>query len=70
MSNKICFLHYGIGWRDGITTVVKTLATELQRQNPSLKFYFLGGEIKEKILENASYQTIPQLIPRRNELTK
>lgn len=70
MVKKICFLHYGIGWRDGITTVVKTLATELQKQNPSLKFYFLGGEIKEKILENASYQVIHQLLPRRNKLTK
>ncbi|MBL7155394.1 MAG: glycosyltransferase family 4 protein [Candidatus Portnoybacteria bacterium] len=70
MVKKICFLHYGIGWSDGVTTVVKTLADELQKQNPSLKFYFLGGEIKEKILENASYRVIPQLLPQGKKLTK
>jgi len=70
MVKKICFLHYGIGWRDGVNTVVKTLSDELQKQNPSLKFYFLGGEIKEKILENASYRIVPQLLVKRAKLTK
>lgn len=70
MSKKICFLHYGIGWRDGINTVIKTLADELQKQKPSLKIYFLGGQLKEKILENASYQVIPQLLPQGKKLTK
>lgn len=70
MAKKICFLHYGIGWRDGITTVIKTLTTEIQKQRPSLKFYFLGGEIKEKILKNASYRVISQLLPQKRKLTK
>jgi len=69
MSKKICFVHYGIGWRDGINTVIKTLSVELQKQNPSLKICFLGGEIKEKILKNASYKVIPELLPK-HELNK
>lgn len=70
MSKKICFLHYGIGWRDGVNTVIKTLADELQKQKPSLKFYFLGGKIEEKILENAFYKTVPQLLAKKVKLTK
>jgi len=70
MPKKICFLHYGIGWRDGINTVIKTLATELQKQNPSLGFYFLGGQIKEEILAKSSYKVIPQLLPKRKKITK
>jgi len=70
MAKKICFLHYGIGWRDGVNTVIKTLADELQKQKPSLKFYFLGGKIREKILENASYKTVPQLLAKKVKLTK
>jgi len=70
MVKKICFLHYGIGWRDGVNTVIKTLADELQKQKPSLKFYFLGGKIREKTLENASYKTIPQLLAKKVKLTK
>jgi glycosyltransferase involved in cell wall biosynthesis len=67
---KICFLHYGIGWRDGINTVIETLAKEIQRKNPYLKLYFIGGEVKKQFLKKASYQIIPELLPKRTRLLK
>jgi hypothetical protein len=66
----ICFIHYGIGWRDGINTVIKSLAIRIQKQRPDLGLCFLGGQMKEKILENAFYQEIPELLPKENDLTK
>ena len=66
----ICFVHYGIGWKDGINTVIKTLAGNIKKQEPSVRLCFLGGEIKREILDSASYKTIPQLLPRRIKPTK
>jgi len=66
----ICFIHYGIGWRDGINTVVKSLAMQIQKQRPDLGLCFLGGHIREEIVENASYQEIPELLPQDNGFTK
>jgi hypothetical protein len=67
---KICFIHYGIGWRDGVNTVLRTLAKEISKKYPSIKIGFLGGEIKEKIIENASYKTTPELLPKKKKLSK
>jgi len=74
MSDKelktICFIHYGIGWKDGINTVMKSLAVQLQKQRPNLRICFLGGQIKEKILENASYRKISELLPEKRKPAK
>jgi len=62
-EKTICFIHYGIGWRDGVNTVVKTLVDGIQKQNLRLNFCFIGGEIKERFLDNADYIEIPELLP-------
>jgi len=67
---KICFVHYGIGWRDGINTVIESLAKEIQRKNPKVKIYFIGGEIKKPFLKKATYRVIPELLPKRTKLSK
>jgi len=69
-QEKICFIHYGIGWRDGINTVVKSLADQIQKQKPNLGLCFLAGQVKEHIIEKASYQEIPELLPKNNNQTK
>ncbi len=70
MVQDICFIHYGIGWKDGINMVLWTLVNELVRQRPDLKLGFLGGEIKEEILKKAVYQTIPELLPGKRPQNK
>jgi len=70
ISATICFVHYGIGWKDGINTVLKTLTKEISKKYPSIKIEFLGGQIKERFLKNASYKTIPELLPNKKKLTK
>ena len=69
MSEKkktICFIHYGIGWKDGVNAVLTGLAKEIKEQNPDLRICFLGGEIERRILKgNTLYKTVPELIPRR-----
>jgi len=47
--DTICFIHYGIGWRDGINTVVKNLVMQIQKQRPDLGLCFF----KEETLERA-----------------
>ena len=68
-QKTICFIHYGIGWKDGINTVIKTLANQIKKQKPLLNICFIGGKIKEPILEDAFYKIIPELLPG-NKLTK
>ncbi|MCD5396330.1 MAG: hypothetical protein LR000_01530 [Candidatus Pacebacteria bacterium] len=68
--SKICFIHYGIGWRDGVNTVLRTLAKEISKKYPSIKIGFFGGEIKEKFIKNAFYRAIPELLPKKQKLTK
>ena len=67
---KICFCHYGIGWRDGVNVVLRNLTGGLKKRCPSLDIFLLGGEIKEKILEEAHYKTIPELLPTKKKITK
>ncbi len=69
-KKTICFIHYGIGWRDGINTVIKSLADQIQKQEPNLGLHFLGGRVKEHIIEGASYQEIPELLPQDNNQIK
>ncbi|MBU4082654.1 glycosyltransferase family 4 protein [Patescibacteria group bacterium] len=71
-NNKktICFVHYGIGWRDGVNTVIKTLVDGIQEENPRLGFRFIGGEVKERFLEGADYIEIPELLPVEDDLNK
>lgn len=69
-EKTICFIHYGIGWRDGVNTVVKTLVDGIQKQNLRLNFCFIGGKIKERFLDNADYKEIPELLPRDGDLSK
>ena len=69
-QKSICFIHYGIGWRDGINTVIQTLSSQIQKQSLSLELCFLGGEIKKRILKNACYKTIPELLPKKNKFNK
>ena len=67
---KICFCHYGIGWRDGVNVVLRNLTRGLKKRCPSLDIFLLGGEIKEKILKEAHYKTIPELLPTKKKITK
>lgn len=69
-SKKICFCHYGIGWRDGVNAVLRNLTRELKKRYPSLAIFFLAGEIKEKILKRATYKKISELLPKRKKMTK
>ena len=73
-KKTICFVHYGIGWRDGVNTVIKTLVDGIQRQNLHLNFCFIGGKIKEKFLDDADYKEIPELLPveedNKNDIEK
>ncbi len=69
-SRTICFVHYGIGWKDGVNMAFKTLAQEIKKKEPSLNFCFLGGVIKERFLKPALYKVIPELLPKRTKLTK
>ncbi|MEA2113560.1 MAG: hypothetical protein U9P63_02795 [Patescibacteria group bacterium] len=62
-KKTICFVHYGIGWRDGVNTVIETLVNGIQKQNSRLDFCFIGGKIKERFLENADYKEIPEILP-------
>jgi len=64
LKKKICFIHYGIGWRDGVNTVIKNLSFELVK-NPFLDIYFIGGEVK-KFLKKAHYKKLDFLIPFKN----
>lgn len=70
MAQDICFIHYGIGWKDGVNMVVRTLVNQLAKQRPDLKIGFLGGEIKEQILDKAVYQTMPELLPKKRPVSK
>lgn len=67
---KICFVHYGIGWRDGINIVLENLVRELKKSNPSLKIFLLGGEIKRKVVSGVTYKSLPELLPKRDSRTK
>ena len=51
-DKKICLVHYGIGWKDGVNTVLRTLADQIREQMPNLKICFVGGEIKERTQMN------------------
>ncbi|MEA2092436.1 MAG: hypothetical protein U9P61_00425, partial [Patescibacteria group bacterium] len=64
-KKTICFIHYGIGWRDGVNMVIKTLVNGIQKQNSHLNFCFIGGKIKERFLKNADYKEIPELLPEK-----
>lgn len=71
MSKKsICFIHYGIGWKDGINTVIKSFANQIQKKDPSFKICLLGGEIGSRFLKNAEYKKIPALLPKKRKLSK
>jgi len=59
----IYFVHYGIGWRDGVNTALRNLAKGVLRVSPKTKIVFIGGEIKEKIVKGADYLEIPELKP-------
>ncbi len=65
-KKTICFIHYGIGWRDGVNTVIKTFAEQIQKQRPNTGLCFVGGEIKERFLKGASYKIVPELLPSSN----
>jgi len=67
---KICFCHYGIGWRDGVNMSIFSLAREIAKKNQDVEIYFLGGEIKEKRIKNAVYLKIPELLPPKRKLKK
>lgn len=69
-KKTICFIHYGIGWRDGVNTVIETLVDGIQKQNLRLDFCFIGGKIKERFLEKADYKEIPELLPGEEYLNK
>ncbi|MFH1656831.1 MAG: glycosyltransferase [Candidatus Nealsonbacteria bacterium] len=69
-NKTICFIHYGIGWKDGINTVIRNLTEEIKHQKSNLNICFIGGKIKDFILSNACYKLIPELVPKKNNLTK
>jgi len=71
MSKKsICFIHYGIGWKDGINTVIKSFANQIQKKDPSFRICLLGGEIGSRFLKDAEYKRIPALLPKGKKLSK
>jgi len=71
MSKKsICFIHYGIGWKDGINTVIKSFASQIQKKDPCFKICLLGGEIGSRFLKDAEYKKIPALLPKGKKLSK
>ncbi|HHE76683.1 MAG TPA: hypothetical protein ENL27_01725, partial [Candidatus Parcubacteria bacterium] len=66
-DKKICFIHYGIGWKDGVNTVINNFASQIKKQRPDLGVCFLGGQIKDKVISGASYFEIPELLPRKRQ---
>ena len=59
----IYFVHYGIGWRDGVNTALRSLAKGILGISPKTEIIFIGGEIKKKIVKGADYLEIPELKP-------
>lgn len=69
--NPIYFVHYGIGRNDGVNVVLRNLAKGIFNQDSQAKIIFVGGEIKNKNIENVLYLKIPELKPPSNRnLTK
>ena len=67
-KKTLCFIHYGIGWKDGVNAVLTTLAREVKEQNPDLRICFLGGEVEKRILKKGTcYTVVPELIPRKRK---
>ncbi len=67
---KICFLHYGIGWKDGVNSVITSFAESIQTAGKQAEVCFLAGEIKKRIKKRFLSWEIKELLPKKEEFSK
>ncbi len=67
---RICFIHYGIGWKDGVNSVITSFAESIQIAGKQAEVCFLAGEIKGRIKKRFLSWEIKELLPKKEEFSK
>lgn len=69
---KIYFVHYGIGWKDGVNVSINNLIEPILQSRKDIEIHLVGGDIKKDFFpKGVFYHKISELLPfKRKSLSK